>query len=86
MMSKLNLVLYIQHDTRTNAALPRLDLNILPVYDMGYTGRGVTVVVLDDGLEGTHTDIRNNYVGTISFKILAVEIYFIFFYAYRIPK
>jgi subtilisin family serine protease len=29
---------------------------------MGYTGRGVTVVVLDDGIESTHTDIRNNYV------------------------
>jgi subtilisin family serine protease len=32
---------------------------------MGYTGRGVTVVVLDDGLEITHTDIRNNYVRRI---------------------
>ncbi|XP_046655685.1 neuroendocrine convertase 1-like [Daphnia pulicaria] len=60
---------WYMHDTRTNAALPRLDLNILPVYDMGYTGRGVTVVVLDDGLEGTHTDIRNNYNSKVSFDM-----------------
>lgn len=52
----------MQHDTRTKATLPRLDLNVLPVYEMGYTGRGVTVVILDDGIEGSHTDIRNNYV------------------------
>nr|CAH0100756.1 unnamed protein product [Daphnia galeata] len=60
---------WYMHDTRTKADLPRLDLNILPVYDMGYTGRGVTVVVLDDGLEITHTDIRNNYNSKISFDM-----------------
>ena len=47
-----------------------MDLNILPVYDMGYTGRGVTVAVLDDGLEITHTDIRNNYVRRIFIQIV----------------
>lgn len=37
-------------------------MNVLPVYDMGITGKGVTVVVLDDGLEGSHVDLRKNYV------------------------
>ncbi|KAI9560352.1 hypothetical protein GHT06_014369 [Daphnia sinensis] len=60
---------WYMHDTRTKAALPRLDLNVLPVYDMGYTGRGVTVLVLDDGIEGSHTDIRNNYNAKISYDM-----------------
>jgi subtilisin family serine protease len=29
---------------------------------MGYTGRGVKVVVLDDGLEYKHADLAPNYV------------------------
>ncbi|XP_032794407.2 neuroendocrine convertase 1 isoform X1 [Daphnia magna] len=60
---------WYMHDTRTIASLPRLDLNVLPVYDMGYTGRGVTVLVLDDGIEGNHTDIRNNYNAKISYDM-----------------
>ncbi|KPI97092.1 Neuroendocrine convertase 1 [Papilio xuthus] len=56
---------YLQ-DTRTNQDLPRLDLNVLPVYQMGITGRGVRVSVLDDGLEYNHTDLRDNYDPEIS--------------------
>ncbi|KPJ14455.1 Neuroendocrine convertase 1 [Papilio machaon] len=54
---------YLQ-DTRTNQDLPRLDLNVLPVYQMGINGRGVRVSVLDDGLEYNHTDLRDNYQDT----------------------
>ncbi|OXA64410.1 Neuroendocrine convertase 1 [Folsomia candida] len=56
---------YMQ-DTRTRKSLPRLDLNVLPVFSMGYTGKGVKVVVLDDGLEHSHMDISPNYVASIS--------------------
>ncbi|KAL0100697.1 hypothetical protein PUN28_019229 [Cardiocondyla obscurior] len=59
---------YLQ-DTRTNKALPKLDLNVLPLYRLGITGRGVKIAVLDDGLEYTHDDLRNNYDGTISYNI-----------------
>ena len=58
-----------KHDTRTMPMLPRLDLNVLPVFEMGYSGRGVTVVVLDDGIETTHTDIRNNYRADVSYDM-----------------
>lgn len=51
------------------STLPRLDLNVLPVFDMGYSGRGVTVVILDDGIETTHSDIRNNYRAEISYDM-----------------
>ena len=65
-------------------SLPRLDLHVLPVYDMGFTGRGVTVVILDDGLEFNHTDIRKNYVSyhfTLSlslfyFTLLRIDLMF----------
>ncbi|XP_014239147.1 neuroendocrine convertase 1-like isoform X1 [Trichogramma pretiosum] len=48
---------------------PRLDLNVLPVYRLGITGRGVKVAVLDDGLEYTHEDLRSNYEPSISYDV-----------------
>lgn len=59
---------YLQ-DTRSNKALPKLDLNVLPLYRLGVTGRGVRVAVLDDGLEYTHDDLRNNYDPDISYDV-----------------
>lgn len=53
---------HFQQDTRDNKALPKLDLNVLPLYRARITGRGVNVAVLDDGLEHTHQDLMNNYV------------------------
>ena len=32
---------------------------------MGYTGRGVRVCVIDDGLEHAHDDLRDNYVSVL---------------------
>ncbi|XP_036141691.1 neuroendocrine convertase 1 isoform X2 [Monomorium pharaonis] len=58
-----------KQDTRTNKALPKLDLNVLPLYRLGITGRGVRIAVLDDGLEYTHDDLRNNYDAAISYDI-----------------
>lgn len=51
-----------QQDTRTRSDLPKLDLHVLPLYRLGVTGRGVRVAVLDDGIEYTHDDLRENYV------------------------
>lgn len=56
---------YLQ-DTRTSSKLPRLDLNVLPVYKSGFNGKGVRVSVLDDGIEHNHTDLRANYDPEIS--------------------
>lgn len=58
----------IQQDTRSNRNLPKLDLNVLPLYRLGITGRGIRVAVLDDGLEYTHDDLRNNYVCSLYFN------------------
>ncbi|XP_006733345.1 neuroendocrine convertase 1 [Leptonychotes weddellii] len=51
---------YLQ-DTRMTAALPKLDLHVIPVWQKGITGKGVVITVLDDGLEWNHTDIYENY-------------------------
>jgi subtilisin family serine protease len=41
-----------------------LDHNVKAAWDMGYTGKGIVVTILDDGLERTHPDIMPNYVST----------------------
>ncbi|XP_029301756.1 proprotein convertase subtilisin/kexin type 7 [Cottoperca gobio] len=38
-----------------------MDINVTGVWERNITGRGVTVVVVDDGVEHTHQDIQSNY-------------------------
>ncbi|XP_060527002.1 neuroendocrine convertase 1-like [Cylas formicarius] len=54
-------------DTRTRLDLPKLDLNVLPVYRAGISGKGVRISILDDGIEYTHEDLRANYDPLISY-------------------
>lgn len=39
-----------------------LDMNVIPAWKEGITGRGVVVTILDDGLESDHPDLIANYV------------------------
>lgn len=39
-----------------------MDINVTGVWEHNITGQGVTVVVVDDGVEHTHQDIHSNYV------------------------
>ena len=39
-----------------------MDINLTGVWERNITGQGVTVVVVDDGVEHTHQDIQANYV------------------------
>ncbi|XP_053639706.2 neuroendocrine convertase 1-like [Cherax quadricarinatus] len=55
------------YDTRTRAELPKLDLQVVRVWEAGVTGRGVRLLVLDDGLEWRHTDLTHNYDAEISY-------------------
>jgi hypothetical protein len=43
-----------------NANLP--DMNVTGAWRLGFTGKGVSVTFLDDGLEHNHPDIQQNYV------------------------
>ena len=41
---------------------PGLDLNVVEAWQQGYTGKGVTVAIMDDGLDYLHPDLAPNYV------------------------
>lgn len=38
------------------------DLNAKAAWQLGYTGKGVVVSILDDGIERNHPDLTQNYV------------------------
>ncbi len=50
-----------------NPDLP--DMNVTGAWALGYSGRGVSVTFLDDGLEYTHPDIKENYDPKASYDI-----------------
>lgn len=49
------------HDVRNNKNFSQMNMHITPVWDMGYTGKGIVLSVLDDGIEWNHTDLIQNY-------------------------
>lgn len=43
-----------------------LNMNLVPVYEeLKITGKGIRVAIIDDGLEYTHDDLKNNYVSIV---------------------
>ena len=46
-----------------------MDHNVKEAWQLGYTGKGVVVTILDDGLEHTHPDIAPNYDPKASFDV-----------------
>lgn len=53
-----------QQDYRNNYTngIP-LDMNLVPVYEeLKYTGKGIRIAIIDDGIEYTHDDLKDNYV------------------------
>ena len=40
-------------------------MNVQKAWNMGYTGKGVAVTILDDGIETEHPDLKNNYVSVV---------------------
>jgi len=48
---------------------PGVDLNITSAWDMGYSGEGVVVCIVDDGLEWKHNEFDEKYVPEASWDI-----------------
>lgn len=44
-------------------------MNIGPAWQKGYTGKGVVVSILDDGIQTNHPDLAQNYVRVIIRKL-----------------
>ncbi len=38
-----------------------MDMNVEDAWEQGYSGKGVAVTILDDGIEHTHGDLKDNY-------------------------
>ncbi|XP_072838370.1 furin [Pogona vitticeps] len=47
----------------------RRDLNVEEAWQQGYTGRGIVVSILDDGIEKNHPDLEANYDPAASFDV-----------------
>ena len=47
-----------------NTISGELDLDVVDVWD-DYTGKGIKVLVIDDGFEHTHSDLVANYDTTL---------------------
>ena len=37
-------------------------MSVKGAWQMGYTGKGVVITILDDGIERNHPDLEQNYV------------------------
>lgn len=57
-----------------NATIGEVDANTMPAWDGGYTGTGVNIAVVDDGLEATHPDISGNYNATGSWDFVTYDV------------
>ena len=42
-------------------------MNVVPAWKKGYSGKGIVVSILDDGIQTNHPDLAQNYVGSTSF-------------------
>lgn len=40
-------------------------MNLGPAWAKGYTGKGVVVSILDDGIQTNHPDLAQNYVSNL---------------------
>ena len=47
----------------------RLDMNVQEAWNMGATGKGIAVTILDDGIERSHPDLVANYDPLASFDV-----------------
>ncbi|KAL5110679.1 Proprotein convertase subtilisin/kexin type 5 [Taenia crassiceps] len=46
-----------------------IDLNVQEAWQLGYSGKGVVVTIMDDGLDHTHPDLSANYAEQASWDV-----------------
>ncbi|XP_033095615.1 PC3-like endoprotease variant B [Anneissia japonica] len=55
------------HNDGQQGAVPGVDMNLVPAWKLGFTGKGVVVTVVDDGMDYTHPDLSPNFDKDASF-------------------
>ncbi|XP_064788549.1 neuroendocrine convertase 2 isoform X2 [Oncorhynchus masou masou] len=54
---------------------PGLDLNVAEAWGLGYTGRGITIAIMDDGIDYLHPDLASNYNAEASYDFSSNDPY-----------
>uniref|UniRef100_G1K8P0 Neuroendocrine convertase 2 n=1 Tax=Anolis carolinensis TaxID=28377 RepID=G1K8P0_ANOCA len=54
---------------------PGLDLNVAEAWELGYTGKGVTIGIMDDGIDYLHPDLASNYNAQASYDFSSNDPY-----------
>ena len=52
-----------------------IDTNVVTAWKSGFTGKGVIIGIVDDGVEGTNEDLAPNYSASLSRNFLGKNIY-----------
>lgn len=60
--------LLLQHGGGKKKDEGSYDMQVQGAWNMGYTGKGIVITILDDGIERTHDDLRDNYVSLITYR------------------
>lgn len=64
-----------------------LDMNVIPAWKQGITGKGIVVTILDDGLEKDHPDLIANYVSfLVAQQCRGINSFNIFLFPPQDPK
>ena len=63
--SNLTLLIFLAFQKRPEGSNGP-NLNVISSWKSGYTGKGIVVGVVDDGVDGSHPELKDNYV-TIAF-------------------
>lgn len=55
------------NNTGQAGGVPKLDLNVEAAWALGYTGKGVTTAIMDDGVDYMHPDLYENFNAEASY-------------------
>ncbi|VDP91999.1 unnamed protein product [Echinostoma caproni] len=61
------------NDGKGMSTLVGYDINLYPAYVLGFSGNGVRVAIVDDGLDYDHCDLKDNYDSEISTNLVDPE-------------
>jgi len=62
-------------NTGAAGGIKGLDLNVLEAWALGYSGKGVTTAIMDDGIDYLHEDLKYNYHADASYDFSSNDPY-----------